>query len=137
MRSCGMVFLIGSLFELALMMTHWIKDLALRLVLLVAFSLLLMQPLLAAEAPQQVPPVQAESQRAENRAGQPTLGQVMDGLAPASTASDAPARTKPRAFRGNVSLLLVLSLLILAAFVLIFMALNRAKKSRAIKAWHE
>lgn len=115
------------------MMTHSIKDFALRLVLLVAFSLLLMQPLLAAEAP----PVPAESQGAENRARQPTLGQVMDGLAPASAASDAPARTKPRAFRGNISLLLVLSLLILAAFVLIFMALNRAKKTRTKKAWHE
>ena len=126
------------------MMTYRLKDAALPLIL--AFLVLMVQPLLAAVPMQQAAPVQtalqAESQaesRAEPQPGQATLGQVMDGLAPvrSGSGSGAPANAKPREFRGNISLLLVLSLLIILAFVLIFRALRQARKSQAPKAWHE
>lgn len=130
------------------MMTYRLKDAALPLIL--AFLVLMVQPLLAAVPMQQAAPVQtalqAESQaesraepQAELQPGQATLGQVMDGLAPvrSGSGSGAPANAKPREFRGNISLLLVLSLLIILAFVLIFRALRQARKSQAPKAWHE
>lgn len=126
------------------MMTYRLKDAALPLIL--AFLVLMVQPLLAAVPMQQAAPVQtalqAESRaepQAELQPGQATLGQVMDGLAPArsGSGSGAPANAKPREFRGNISLLLVLSLLIILAFVLIFRALRQARKSQAPKAWHE
>jgi hypothetical protein len=133
-------FLVGSLFALVLMMTYRLKDTALPLIL--AFLVLIVQPLLAAVPMQQAAPVQPAPQaepQAESQPGQSTLGQVMDGLAPARPGleSEAPANAKPREFRGNISLLLVLSLLIILAFVLIFRALRQAKKSHAPKAWHE